>query len=88
VNHLDAAYHYIRAISNWRLRYACILPWHLGMRTLILLREKPPLENSGRVKVSRREVRGVLVKALFWALSNFLLRSERNRLSRAYHCKK
>jgi len=88
VNHLDAAYRYVRAISNWRLRYACILPWHLGMRTLILLREKPPLENSERVKVSRSEVRAVLVKALGWALSNFLLRLERDRLSRVYHCKK
>ncbi|MEI8340835.1 MAG: phytoene/squalene synthase family protein [Verrucomicrobiota bacterium] len=86
VTHLDAAYRYIRAISNWRLRYACILPWHLGMRTLILLREKPPLENGDRVKVSRGEVRGVLVKALFWAVSNILLRTERDRLSRSFYC--
>jgi farnesyl-diphosphate farnesyltransferase len=88
VNHLDAAYRYIRATSNWRLRYACILPWVLGLRTLILLRENPPLENSGRVKVSRSEVRRVLVKALSWAGSNFLLRIGRDRLLREYYCKK
>ena len=71
--YLEAAYRYIRAISNWRLRYACILPWYLGVRTLILLRENPPLENGARVKVSRGEVRTVLVKSVFWASSNFLL---------------
>ena len=83
-NHLDAAYQYIRAISNRRVRYACVLPWHLGMRTLILLRENPPLENGERIKVSRREVRGLLLKATVWAASNFFLRIERDRLSRAY----
>lgn len=88
VKHLDDAYRYIRAISNWRLRYACILPWHLGMRTLILLRENPPLENAGRIKVSRREVRALLVKAGFWAFSNFALRLARDRLARAYYCKR
>lgn len=88
VNHLDTAYRYIHAISNLRLRYACILPWHIGMRTLILLREKPPLERHERVKVSRREVRTTLVKASVWALSNFFLRFERDRLLRAYYCRK
>ena len=78
--HLDSAYRYIRALSNWRLRYACILPWVLGVQTLILLREKPPLENPGRIKVSRNEVRWALWKAGFWASSNFLLQRERDRL--------
>ena len=81
--HLDAGYRYIESISNFRLRYACILPWHLGMRTLILLREKPPLETSERVKVSRAEVRRVLGRTVFRALSNGLLRAERGRLMRA-----
>lgn len=82
VNHLDAAYRYIHALSNWRLRYACILPWVLGVRTLILLHEKPPFENSERVKVLRNEVRWTLIKAGVWASSNYFLKRARDRFSR------
>ena len=98
VKHLDDAHQYIRALSNWRLRYACILPWHLGMRTLLLLRENPPFEtlagsgegaaNRGhpaKIKVSRGEVRLLLAKAAFWACSNFALRLERDRLARSFY---
>jgi farnesyl-diphosphate farnesyltransferase len=84
VKHLDDAYHYIRAINGWRLRYACILPWILGMRTLILLRKTPPLETSVRVKVSRAEVRVLLCKALLGAFSNRALRTVRARLARDF----
>ena len=88
VKHLDDAYRYIHAISHWRLRYACILPWILGVRTLVLVRENPPLENAERIKVSRGEVRMILVKALFWAASNFGLRLVRDKMARAYYCRK
>ncbi len=59
---------YIDAIRSWRLRYACILPWALGVRTLLYLRKHPPLETSVRIKVPRHEVRAIMVRSLFDAV--------------------
>lgn len=82
--HLDSACDYIAAISSWRLRFACILPWFIGMRTLALLRKSPPLETERRIKVSRGEVRvAMIVFAPIAAASNHFLRRLQKRLKSA-----
>lgn len=82
VEHLEDAFRYIEALSNWRVRIACIFPWFIGMRTLILLSQKFPLTTSERVKVTRREVRALLLLVPFAASSNAVLRLVRGRLFR------
>jgi len=62
------------------VRLACFLPWYLGMRTLVKLRETPPLATAQRVKVSRREVRAALLLACAAASSNTVLRAVRARI--------
>ena len=80
--HMDDAFRYIEAVGNRRVRFACVLPWYLGMRTLALMRAKPPLETPGRVKVTRREVRALLLFAPLAACSDTALRAVRRHLSR------
>ena len=70
---LDEGFRYLEAVRPWRLRLACFLPWALAVRTLDLIEAQPPLETPGRVKVSRREVRRLLVLGLLAATSNKLL---------------
>jgi farnesyl-diphosphate farnesyltransferase len=77
---LNDGFRYIEATRSARLRYGCILPWYLGVRTFVLLRQTPPLETNQRVKVSRSEVRAVLALALPAALSNTILRRMRRAL--------
>lgn len=71
---LDDGFRYIESVRSWRLRYACILPWYLGMRTLALLSQTSPLEADRRIKVSRNEVRALLGFGLGAAVSNRWLR--------------
>jgi farnesyl-diphosphate farnesyltransferase len=61
---------YIEGIRPLRIRFACLVPWALAVRTLNLLREQSPLENAGRVKVSRKEVARIMRRAVWAALSN------------------
>jgi farnesyl-diphosphate farnesyltransferase len=61
---------YIRAINPFRVRYACILPWRIGVETVARLRQTPALESSVRVKVPRSEVRMIMLKAIAGAFSN------------------
>ena len=77
---MDAGFRYIEATQTWRVRLACFLPWYLGMRTLVKLRETPPLATAQRVKVSRREVRAALLLACAAASSNTVLRAVRARI--------
>jgi farnesyl-diphosphate farnesyltransferase len=81
--HLDGAFHYIESLRNRRVRLACILPWFIGVRTLALLMQKYPLTTDERVKVSRREVRTLLLFAPLAAMSNTVLRLVHARLKRA-----
>lgn len=81
VTHLDDGFRYIEALSNRRLRFACILPWFIGMRTLILLARKFPLATGERVKVPRAEVRALLLLAPLAASSNALLRLTHGKLA-------
>lgn len=80
--HLDSAFRYIEALSNRRVRIACILPWAIGVRTLTLMSRKFPLTAPERVKVSRGEVKRLMLVAPLAALSNTVLRRLRNSLKR------
>lgn len=77
---LDGGFRYIEATRSWRLRLGCFLPWHLGVRTLVLLCQTPQDAAGGRVKVSRREVRATLLLGCAAAGSNAVLRRARARL--------
>jgi farnesyl-diphosphate farnesyltransferase len=67
--YLDEAWKYVIAVRPWRVRFACALPVFLGARTLILLGDAP--ENRAGIKVSRKEVRSLMV----WAAGIALFRS-------------
>ena len=83
-SHFEEAFQYIEAISNRRVRIACILPWFIGMRTLILLKQNYPLTSDKRVKVTRAEVRRLLLFAPVAAFSDKFLRRMRAKLNRAF----
>ena len=72
-SHLDDGFHYIRRVTNARVRFACTLPWHLGMKTLAMLEAHPSLETAHRVKATRFDVYSIMARAPFAALSNTLL---------------
>jgi farnesyl-diphosphate farnesyltransferase len=57
---LECGMQYSRAIQNRRVRAATVLPALIGARTLALLREAGMSMLDRRVKVSRREVRGII----------------------------
>ena len=71
---LDAAFRYIDAVRPWRLRLACFLPWAIGTRTVRLLERFPALETPERIKVSRPQVRRMIMWGMFAALSGRVLR--------------
>lgn len=73
-DHLSGAYQYIAALPAGRLRYACILPWHLGVLTLRQISATPPWAESCRIKVSRAQVRNSCLRALPAAVSGHFLR--------------
>ena len=68
--YLEEAWKYVIAVRPWRVRFACALPVFIGMRTLILLGDAP--ENQLGIKVSRKEVRHLMVWAAGVALFRFL----------------
>jgi farnesyl-diphosphate farnesyltransferase len=70
-NHLQAGWNYTNAlpIGQCRLRLACAWPILIGAKTLAKLRRQDFLDATRPIKVSRREVRGVLARTLllyFW----------------------
>jgi farnesyl-diphosphate farnesyltransferase len=71
----DEGRRYIEAVRPWRIRFACLLPWALGVRTLKLIGETSPLEGKERVKVGRPEVARIMRRAIWAALSNAAVRS-------------
>jgi farnesyl-diphosphate farnesyltransferase len=71
----EEARRYIEAIRPLRIRFACIIPWALGVRTLKLIGEKSPLEQPERVKVGRKEVSRIMRRAVWGAVSNSGVRS-------------
>ena len=68
--HLEDGRRYITALRPARLRIGCFLPWYLGVETLRLLREHPPLESQEKIKVPRATVRAALLRAPLVAFSN------------------
>jgi len=68
-----AGIEYSTCLTNWRIRYATALPALIGARTLALLRARGP--SAARVKVSRPEVRRILLTALFASRSPEALRA-------------
>ena len=79
VEHLDAGWHYTVQIpsSLWRLRLACVWPIWIGLKTIARLRQGNPLDPSHRIKVSRIEVYGLMLRSVL------LCRSD-GALNRAY----
>lgn len=63
VEHLDAAWSYVKALTPRKLRYACALPVLIGLETLGLLAKISPLESSERLKISRGSVRSLMTSA-------------------------
>src|SRR5437762_13620073 len=57
---LAAGMKYSRTIRNRRVRAATVLPALIGARTLALLREAGSMVLHRKVKVQRREVRGII----------------------------
>jgi len=66
--HLEAGWGYVQAIKNLRIRYACAIPILIGLRTIVLMRKNPPLLTKEKVKISRSDVKMILVKAGVGAL--------------------
>ncbi len=71
--HLADGRRYLEAVRPWRLRFACFLPWAIGVRTIALLEAHPPLETAGRLKVPRREIRRLLAWGIVAASGNGFL---------------
>jgi farnesyl-diphosphate farnesyltransferase len=65
VEHLEAGWEYTMQIppSLWRLRLACIWPIWIGLKTIARLRTGNPLDPAHRIKISRGEVYGVMVRS-------------------------
>jgi farnesyl-diphosphate farnesyltransferase len=64
--HLAAGWNYTNALpaGQWRVRLACAWPILIGVRTVAQLRTGPVLDVGRRIKVSRADVRGILVRSL------------------------
>lgn len=64
--HLAAGWRYTNTIppGHFRLRLACAWPVLIGVRTLGLLRAGNPIDPARRIKVSRGQVRGILLRSL------------------------
>jgi farnesyl-diphosphate farnesyltransferase len=74
LDHHAQARQYIESLRPIRIRFACLLPWAIGLRTLALLEKTSPLRTPARIKVPRPEVRRIMRKAVWAALSNNFLR--------------
>lgn len=83
LEHYDAGWRYTLAIPRreWRMRLACAWPLLIGLATLAALRAHPdPLGASPPVKLSRREVRTILLRSSLLIGSNRALAAEAARL--------
>jgi farnesyl-diphosphate farnesyltransferase len=64
--HLLAGWAYTDALPRGcvRVRLACAWPIQIGRETLTLLRAGNPLDPQARIKVSRRQVRGLMLRSV------------------------
>jgi len=74
--HLTAGWRYTNMLpfTQFRVRLACAWPILIGLRTIARLRAAGVPELSQRVKVSRSEVRGILLRSLLASPVPFLWR--------------
>ncbi len=72
---------YAASLTSWRMRFATALPALIGARTITLLREAGAGALTRKVKVSRAEVRRILVTALLASASPRALRAHSQRLA-------
>jgi farnesyl-diphosphate farnesyltransferase len=65
--HLRAGWEYTNSLpaGQVRVRLACAWPILIGVRTLALLRQGPVLDPGHRIKISRGEVKGLILRSLF-----------------------
>jgi farnesyl-diphosphate farnesyltransferase len=66
--HLQAGWNYTNALpgGQWRLRLACAWPVLIGARTLRKLRGENVLDQSRRIKITRREVRAIMARSVLF----------------------
>jgi farnesyl-diphosphate farnesyltransferase len=85
VDHLDAGWQYTMEIarSETRLRLACIWPIWIGLMTIARLRVENPLDLERRVKISRGEVYGVMVRSFLTSRNDSSLNAWYKRLKAA-----
>ncbi len=64
--HLAAGKEYIDSLprGHARVRLACAWPILIGLRTISRLRTSNVLEGGSRIKISRAEVRGLIVSSI------------------------
>jgi farnesyl-diphosphate farnesyltransferase len=64
--HLDAGWQYSMCIprSEARLRLACVWPIWIGLMTIARLRVENPLDPARRIKITRKQVYGVIGRSL------------------------
>jgi farnesyl-diphosphate farnesyltransferase len=90
--HLEAGWRYTNELpfGQVRVRLACAWPILIGARTILRLRATPVLDPARRVKISRQDVRAVLVRSVLWypwptrwhALFRVMKATRRNTLPR------
>ncbi len=78
-DYLNDALQYIQSIKNYRIQFACLVPYYIARKTLLSLKDEERVESyttlsssaspiSRRVKVSRHQVYMYIVKALCFIL--------------------
>ena len=72
---IAAGIDYCSALTNWRLRFATALPALIGARTVARLRAAGAEAQERKIKVSRKEVRRILLAASLAAASPVALRA-------------
>jgi farnesyl-diphosphate farnesyltransferase len=82
--HLDAGWQYTLRIprSEFRLRLACIWPIWIGLMTIARLRAENPLDPARRIKITRSQVYGVILRSSLTGRGEEAL-NERQRQLRA-----
>jgi farnesyl-diphosphate farnesyltransferase len=65
-SHLAAGWNYANMIpfSQMRVRLACAWPILIGMETISRLRKGKVLDARQRIKISRRDVRAILLRSI------------------------
>jgi len=71
---------YCVALTNWRIRFATVLPALIGARTLALLREAGVEAADRKIKVPRKQVRRILLAAVLATASPLALHALFQRL--------